>query len=200
MLEQQLHRARTEERDLEDLTVEVEQLSGLDLSHLEYTRVRFHKCRFERCDFSKASFYEVIFEGCDFSNCSFLDTVWNKSSICGCKGDGGKFISSRWKDCTLSDSTFRYGNFSKSLWTRSSLTDCDFKEAAMAEARVGGMEPHHTSFQSVDFFRTPLKGVDLSDCQIQGITVSESLQELRGLRINPGQAVDLVHLMGVQLL
>ena len=70
----------------------------------------------------------------------------------------------------------------------------------MAEAGVGGREPHGSNFQGADFFRTPLKGLDLSDCQIQGITVSESLPELRGLKINPGQAVDLVPLMGVQLL
>lgn len=56
MLVQQLHWARTEERDLEDLAIEQEQLVGLDLSHLEYTRVRFHKCRFERCDFPKRLF------------------------------------------------------------------------------------------------------------------------------------------------
>lgn len=200
MLEQQLHRARMEERDLEDLVVEQEQLAGLDLSRLEYIRVRFHKCRFTRCDFSRAVFYESAFEGCDFSNCSFLDTVWNKSQVNGCKGDGGKFIGSRWKDCVVTDSTFRYGNFSKSQWSRSTLTGCDLQEAALAEARVAGLEAHSTSFLGADFFRTPLKGVDLSDCQIQGITVSESLQELRGLRINPGQAVDLVPLMGIQLL
>ena len=109
-------------------------------------------------------------------------------------------ISSRWKDCKVRDSSFRYGNFSKSLWNRTSLTGCDLREASMAEARVGGLEPHGSNFQGADFFRTPLKGLDLSDCQIQGITVSESLQELRGLKINPGQAVDLVPLMGVQLL
>ena len=35
MLVQQLHWARTEERDLEDLAIEQDQLVGLDLSHLE---------------------------------------------------------------------------------------------------------------------------------------------------------------------
>lgn len=200
MLEQQLHRARTEERDLEDLEVAGESLAGLDLSRLEYDRVIFRKCRFERCDFSRAVFYQSAFEGGDFSNCGFLDTVWTKSRICGCKGDGGKFIGSRWRDCLLTDSAFRYGNFSKSQWSRTRLEGCDLSQAALAEARVAGLEPRRTSFQGADFFRTPLKGVDLSDCHIQGITVSESLQELRGMRINPGQAVDLVPLLGVELL
>lgn len=200
MLEQQLHRARTEERDLEDLLVEEERLVGLDLSRLEYTRVRFYKCRFDRCDFSRAAFYQTEFDRCDFSNCSFLDTVWNQCRVSGCKGDGVKMISSRWKGCTVTDSSFWYGNFSKSLWSRTSLTRCDLREAAMPESRVSGLEAHGSNFQGVDFFRTQLKGLDLSDCQIQGITVSESLQELRGLQINPGQAVDLVPLLGVKLL
>ncbi len=70
----------------------------------------------------------------------------------------------------------------------------------LAEADVAGLSPHRTGFQEVDFFRTPLKGVDFSDCALEGITVSESLGELRGMKINPAQAVDLIPLLGIQLL
>ena len=70
----------------------------------------------------------------------------------------------------------------------------------MTEADVAGLSPHRTGFQEVDFFRTPLKGVDFSDCALEGITVSESLGELRGMKINPAQAVDLIPLLGIQLL
>ncbi len=61
---------------------------------------------------------------------------------------------------------------------------------------MAGLSPHRTGFQEVDFFRTPLKGVDFSDCALEGITVSESLGELRGMKINPAQAVDLIPCWG----
>ena len=46
MLEEEVRRARREERDVEDVTVEGECLAGADLSGLEFRRVRLHRCRF----------------------------------------------------------------------------------------------------------------------------------------------------------
>ena len=80
------------------------------------------------------------------------------------------------------------------------IGDGHLRRAVLAEADVAGLSPHRTGFQEVDFFRTPLKGVDFSDCALEGITVSESLGELRGMKINPAQAVDLIPLLGIQLL
>ena len=80
------------------------------------------------------------------------------------------------------------------------MENCQLRRAVLAEADVAGLSPHRTGFQEVDFFRTPLKGVDFSDCALEGITVSESLGELRGMKINPAQAVDLIPLLGIQLL
>ena len=42
-----------------------------------------------------------------------------------------------------------------------------------------------------------MKGVDLSDCVIAGITVSDDFRELAGLKISPMQAVDIAALLGV---
>ena len=71
MLEEEVRRARREERDVEDVTVEGECLAGADLSGLEFRRVRLHRCRFQNCDFSGAVFDRVEWRGCDFSNCRF---------------------------------------------------------------------------------------------------------------------------------
>lgn len=64
----------------------------------------------------------------------------------------------------------------------------------------GRPEPTPDGVPGGGLFRTPLKGVDFSDCALEGITVSESLGELRGMKINPAQAVDLIPLLGIQLL
>jgi len=44
------------------------------------------------------------------------------------------------------------------------MENCQLRRAVLAEADVAGLSPHRTGFQEVDFFRTPLKGVDFSDC------------------------------------
>lgn len=138
--------------------------------------------------------------GCDFSNCRFGGTVWTDTVVRDCKGDGGRFTASRWRGCTLGESAFRCANFTQSRWKKCHMENCQLRRAVLAEADVAGLSPHRTGFQEVDFFRTPLKGVDFSDCALEGITVSESLGELRGMKINPAQAVDLIPLLGIQLL
>ncbi|MFQ9918938.1 MAG: pentapeptide repeat-containing protein [Flavonifractor plautii] len=97
MLEEEVRRARREERDVEDVTVEGECLAGADLSGLEFRRVRLHRCRFQNCDFSGAVFDRVEWSGCDFSNCRFGGTVWTDTVVRDCKGDGGRFTASRWR-------------------------------------------------------------------------------------------------------
>ena len=47
------------------------------------------------------------------------------------------------------------------------------------------------------FFKTNLKGLDLSDSIIDGIIVS--LEDIRGVMINEFQAVDLIGLIGVKV-
>ena len=50
-----------------------------------------------------------------------------------------------------------------------------------------------------DFFRTPLKGMDLSECVIDGIMVSDQFTELAGVKVSLLQAAELARLMGVKI-
>ena len=200
MLEREIVLALREERELEDLDASGEVLTGLDCAGLELRRVALHKCRFVDCDFSGAVFEQVRWTGCDFSNCRFGGSVWRQASVSGCKGDGGQFTGSRWRDCALTDSSLCYANFSQSRWRNTRLEGCRLRRAVLAQADVSGLLPRRVDFQGADFFRTPLKGLDLSDCAIGGLTVSESLRELRGVTLNPAQAVELMPLLGVELL
>ena len=51
----------------------------------------------------------------------------------------------------------------------------------------------------VTFFRTRLDGLDLSTCTLEGLTLSQSLGELKGLTIAPHQAENLIKLLGVKI-
>ena len=52
---------------------------------------------------------------------------------------------------------------------------------------------------NISFFKTCLKGVDLSTCQIEGLTVSDTYKELSGLKISGNQAEDIIKLLGVKI-
>ena len=45
-----------------------------------------------------------------------------------------------------------------------------------------------------------MKGLDLSDCTIEGILVSDQFKELAGVKVNLFQAAELAKLMGVKIL
>ena len=55
------------------------------------------------------------------------------------------------------------------------------------------------NFTSADFFKTPLKGVDFSNCNIDSIMVSDKYTELYGAKINMFQAVEIAKLLGVKV-
>ncbi|MEG2204944.1 MAG: hypothetical protein RRY21_07270, partial [Oscillospiraceae bacterium] len=54
---------------------------------------------------------------------------------------------------------------------------------------------HAVKLTGASLFQTPLKGLDLTDCVLDGITVAGS--ELRGATVTLFQAADLARLLGL---
>ena len=172
--------------------------------------LRLHRCRFQNCDFSGARLFDrVEWSGCDFSNCRFGGTVWRATDtvVRDCKGDGGRFTASRWRGCTLGESAFRCAQFYTVRGGKSAAwRTASFAGLVLAEADVAGLSPHRTGFQEVDFFSYAAreKGVDFSDCALEGITVSESSLAPRAGRERASPRCRrwfyLIPLLGIQLL
>ena len=72
-----------------------------------------------------------------------------------------------------------------------------FKGAAFPEVRFKKMTLRKVDFCGADFPH-PLKDMDLSDCKIEKIILSDTFRELKGASINPLQAAELVRLLGVK--
>ncbi len=69
----------------------------------------------------------------------------------------------------------------------------------MSELKFKGIKLNRINLTHVDFYKTPLKGIDLSDCAIEGIMLSDTYAELRGAKINMFQAAEIARLFGVQV-
>ncbi|MFQ9522544.1 MAG: pentapeptide repeat-containing protein [Phascolarctobacterium faecium] len=120
-------------------------------------------------------------------------------TITDSRGNGADFSQSCCKELTLCDSSFAYANFSKSQWENSAVSNCSFKESFWAEVRLKKLTLAASVFSGADFFKTPLKDLDFSDCKIDGITVSETFKELRGMQINLLQSADIARLLGIKI-
>jgi uncharacterized protein YjbI with pentapeptide repeats len=94
----------------------------------------------------------------------------------------------------------RYANLGEVTMEGVALVRCDLREAFVNEVKLRKRTRlDHCSLVRADLFRTMLKGVDLSTCDIAGIAVSDTRQELRGAIICAEQAVDVVGMLGLRV-
>lgn len=80
------------------------------------------------------------------------------------------------------------------------ISDCNFMEAFLSEIKLKKPTLKADNFTGADFFNALLKGIDLSDCIIDGITVSDTCNELRGAIVNGRQAIELAaRILGIKI-
>ena len=177
---------------------------GLDLTDVSagaatFEQVVFRSCAFNGVDFSRCTFTDVVFSGCRFTGCR-LERCWlNRCDFRACSAPGLSFLKSRLTAVAISDSQLRYADFSEAA-----LEGFSARETSLAESVWHNVRPRRVildacNLERIDVFRTPLAGVDLSTCEVQGITVSSDFRELRGCVMSPAQAVGLAGLLGVQV-
>ncbi len=105
--------------------------------------------------------------------------------IQACRGDAAVFADSIFRQCRLQDSSFCYANFSGVVLEECLFSGMQCRQAVLARVKLKKTRWQSTDFTGAELFQTPLKGMDLSDCEISGITVSESFSELRGVKLSP---------------
>ena len=71
------------------------------------------------------------------------------------------------------------------------------KEAEWEENKLKNIYFKNSDLTKIQFYRTSLKNIDLSDANISGISVP--LEDIKGAIINEFQAIDLLYLLGVKL-
>ena len=199
MLERDIAEALVGDEILRIKRYQNEVITDMSGVRLEFMDVKFEKCRFENCDFSGSSFYDTRFAQCDFSNCKFRDCYFKNTQFQDCKGNGSDFCRGTFVMSTIEKGSYHYVNCGDSSWDSCRFLECDFREAFFSEVKFKRTTFGNVDFTKVDFFKTTLKGIDLSDCIIDGISVSDTLNELKGVKINAMQAIEVVRLLGIKL-
>ena len=204
-LRQAIERARA----LEDPYVEGVHVSGeslddapdLDLGFFEFHGLKLAQCALQGMRGAKASFYDCDLRECDLSGAQLEEAYFARCRLEGCKLEGAQLTKTFWRSCRVVDCMCRYTNWGEATLEGVTLTGCDLREAFLSEVRFRARTRlERCSLVQADLFRTTLKGMDLSTCDLAGISVSDTHAELRGMRIAPEQAVDLVGMLGVVVL
>ena len=171
-----------------------------DLQFFEIHGSHFEHCSFCGANLGKASFYDCTFLGCDFSNVRMDNAFFARSRLEGCKLEGAQLTGAIFRSTRLVGCHCRYANMGEAKFEGAVLEECDLREAFLNEVRFAKRSRlNGCSLVRADFFRTPLKGMDLSTCDIAGIAVSDTRQELHGAIICAEQAVDVVGMLGLRV-
>lgn len=197
MLETILQALESGEGIVSQLRFEGERVEAARLYGGEFQSVEFIDCVFAGCNLANTDFYQCTFTDCDFSGCNLSDSYWKNCTLTGCKGNRANFAGARFRETRILNGSFCFTGFSKAVFEGCLLEHTLLKEAALPEVKLKKTRFRKLDLTRADFYHTPLKGMDLSDCDIPGLMVSETFAELKGAKVSYGQAMDLAALLGV---
>lgn len=191
--------AREREEDIQHVRVSNVCLSDLDAYKIGFTGVEFDHCRLNAGVFDKASFVDVRFRDCDFSASSFSDAYFSRCEFLTSKWVGAVFSGVMLRQSMAHGCSFQYANFDSASLQSSALRECDCTGAVFSNAALRQVETADNKLTAVNFFHTPLKGMDFTRDLVEGWILSEGLSELKGAIFRPFQAADLALLLGIQI-
>ena len=191
---------REAEETGDDVTgVRLSELTLIDerLDELGFYKVVFDRCKLSGCALRKVSFTDVMLRACDLSNCDLSESYWNRCTLLDCKGVGANFLESRFHATQFVRGVYRYAGFDAAVCDDVAFDETDLTQCSFAGCKWKKVALHGARCVGVNFFGTPLAGMDFTTCALEGITVSDTAVELRGAVVTAVQAADLARLLGL---
>ena len=164
-----------------------------------FTRCLFTGVRMTGCDFSGCEFRSVRFVNCDFSGSRFASAFFDGCVMTGVKMLGCDCTDSVIRSCLWESCNFSFANFDHAQLRALTSRECNFDDASLSACTQKDWRPEGCRMRRVSFFQTRLSGVDLSDCELEALTLSDTMSELRGVTMAPGQCVLLARRLGIRL-
>ena len=164
----------------ERVVIQQAQFRGVALNQVYLQAARLSDVYLIQCDFKQSSWHEANFRYIEMVDCDLI---------------GAEFMRA-----TLSELFFQNCNGSMATFRLSKLQDVRFENCDLRDANFYATDLSHVVFQNcdlrrVDFSAAVLKEVNFSGSNIENINLSPNA--IRGITIQPQQAVDLVRVLGV---
>ncbi len=172
-------------------------LSRIDGSYVSFQQTVFQNCKFLGCSFDRGSFTDVKFINCDFSNSSMNDIYFKSCAFENCKARGTDFYGSNFRHVSIENCNFRDAGMDAVRMSYVKAYHTDFTEASMSKCNITNVDWKDDCFKNVSFFKTWLRNIDFTECDISGIVISDAKDELREVIVNLEQAIVLAKRLGI---
>lgn len=131
------------------------------------------------------------------SNSVFAEAFFEKVNMKSNKLIGSAFSDSILKYTSFCNCLCSYSVFNKSVLDSVSMRDSEFIDAELTNCKFKDINMSNCRFSGTSFFRTPLIGMDFTDCVLEAIRVSDDFSELKGVKVNELQALELSALLKI---
>ena len=172
-------------------------LCGAEGKVLEFSGCYFHKCVFSELDFGRISFVDCIFDHCELSNLRLTNAAFQRVEMSHCRMTGLELLRSILMNVSLKESMMDYLSLSEASLDRVVIHDCHMRESIWADVKLLKAAFEQADLSRTQWVRTPLKGMDVSSCTISGWNIS--LADLRGVKVNASQVIELSGLLGIEI-
>ncbi|CAM4286333.1 pentapeptide repeat-containing protein [Paenibacillus tarimensis] len=174
----------------EDETIRDQEAVSVSFSRFIFRRTVLHQVTWPKVELT-----DVRFEGCDLSNVDFSGALLHRVEFIDSKMVGAIFTDStfrntRFQGCNCGYAQFRFTNWKEAVLEDTMLASADFTESKLTKLHLNGCK-----LQQAEFLRTNMTGIDLSTCEIEGISIP--LENLKGCIISQEQAAIFAQYLGL---
>ncbi len=194
-LEEVLSDALENDETLTGLHLQGERWVAEPMKKVCFSKAVLTGCRFLECHMERAEFVDVRFDRCDFSSSFLQGSYFSRCHFVGCKGIGTQMQDAVFRNVRMEDCNFELAAFDDALFYQSQFSNSRFAQAWFLQCSIKGLLLEKCDFTKASFFHTALKGVDFTQCELQGISVA--IEDLKGIIVNQYQAAQLAKLLDV---
>jgi len=172
-----------------------EEMCAFHFKQVDFGEALMERVDWKNCLFESCKLQNVKANGCDFSGANLSDCVFSKARLQGCKLIGTNLYACGLRDVLFSETVGDYAVFTKSRIKTVLFQECKFPYASLDELTGRSFAFECCILHSVNFYNTPLNGIDLTDSDISSAMFTD--RELRGAKVTSLQACELAKLLGV---
>lgn len=172
----------------------------LDREHIWVQSCLFAGCLFPACTLRGSHFTDVTFRNCDLSNADLTGCSFQRVEFLDCKLMGTNLSEATMQHVAFERCKAEFANFALGRLRFVAHGQGVMRGAVFDECRLEKVAFSRCDLTQGEFRGTRLRGLSFADSDIRGMRVGEvDSFELKGLKINVLQAVDLVRLLGVEV-
>lgn len=196
-LQQEAEEAVFENDDLRCRRYTDQTLDRLEGQTLDVNGCVFERCTFGEMDLKRLSFVDCVFDKCEWSNARLTNAAFQRVRFQNCRLTGMELLRGVLMNVCFDGCMMDYLSVSETKLERTTFENCRLRESLWADVKLGKSRIQNTDLTRAQWMRTPLLGVDMSTCQIDGWNIS--LYDLRGVKLTSAQVISLSGLLGVEV-